>query len=56
MEKPCGETEITDVLPTCGVEIDGESPRLADGNGWDEERKMSGAREEIDRGIEREDT
>jgi len=50
MEKPCGETEITDVLPTCGLEIDvGESPWLADGNGRDEERKMSGVREEIDR-------
>lgn len=56
-EKPRGETEITDVLPACGVEIDRGVASLADGGGGrDEERKMSGTREEIDRGIEGEAT
>lgn len=27
MEKPCGETKITNVLPACGAEIDGVSRR-----------------------------
>lgn len=54
MEKPRGETEITDVLPACGVEIDGGVASMADGGGRDEERKMSGTRGEIDRERERE--
>lgn len=37
MEKPRGETEITDVLPACGVKIDGKS--VADeGDGTERER------------------
>lgn len=64
MEKPCGETEITDVSSACEAEIDRESRSQAGVGGGgrrDEEgelgaeRKMLATWREMDRGREREE-